>query len=119
MSHHLAKLAIAFVTFIVATPLMAAPSTSSGLMSVAQVTERLENAPADRTAQQVLTAYLVGVGEAASVVVSMGKATCRTSMSLNAANVDHALSSVARGHETPATALIVRDMLKRAGCTRQ
>lgn len=126
MSRCPAKLAMTLVTFVTtlpaASPSTAAPSTSGGLISVAQVTEILKKAPTDRTAQQVLTAYLAGVGEAASVVVSMGNGTCRTSLSLSAGNVDQALRSAAGGSdtaETPATPLIVRDMLNRAGCKRQ
>lgn len=125
MFHRPAKLPIAFISFTAAlsaaSPSMAASSTSRGLISVAQVVEMLQKAPTDRTAQQVLTAYLAGVGEAAGAVVSLGKATCRTSLGLSAANVGQALGSAAGGHdaaETPATPLIVKDMLDRAGCTR-
>ncbi|HEY8063561.1 MAG TPA: chlorophyllide reductase [Methylosinus sp.] len=128
MSRHLIRLAFAVVAFAfaaaipVACPSMATPSTSRGLISVAQVMQMLEKAPTDRTAQQVLTAYLAGVGEAASAVTSMGSATCRTTLSLSAANVRHALKTAASAPdtaETPATPLIVRDMLIRAGCNGQ
>lgn len=125
MSFRLTTLTITLISFAVAPPAasssQAAPSTSRGLISIAQVLEMLEKAPSDRTAQQVLTAYLAGVGEAASAVVSMGSATCRTSLEMKAATVDQALRSAARSRdaaETPATQLIVRDMLNRAGCTR-
>ncbi|MGY4303662.1 hypothetical protein ACVIJ6_000905 [Bradyrhizobium sp. USDA 4369] len=125
MSRCQTKLAITLVTFASAIPTVspsfAAPSTSRGLISVTQVIQMLEKAPTDRTAQQVLTAYLAGVGEAAGAVASMGRATCRTSLNLSAAHVGQALSSAAAGQdaaETPATPLIVRDMLDRAGCKR-
>ncbi|CCD91324.1 exported hypothetical protein [Bradyrhizobium sp. ORS 375] len=125
MSRCRAKLAITVIAFAsaVATtfPSTAAPSTSRGLISVAQVLQMLEKAPTDRTAEQVLTAYLAGVGEAAGAVVSTGRATCRTPLNLSAENVGQALSSAATGRdaaETPATPLIVRDMLDRAGCKR-
>lgn len=125
MSRCQAKLAIAFIAaasaVVTMSPSSAAPSTSRGLISVAQVVQMLEKAPTDRTAQQVLTAYLAGVGEAAGAVASMGRATCRTSLNLSVADVGQALSSAAAGQaaaETPATPLIVRDMLDRAGCKR-
>jgi len=114
---------VAFTTVLSAAPLsFAAPTTSRGQISVAQVVEMLEKASTDRTARQVLTSYLAGVGEAASAVVSMGSASCRTSLSLNAATVGQTIRSAAGGRdagETPATPLIVRDMLNRAGCARQ
>ncbi|MGJ4890648.1 chlorophyllide reductase [Bradyrhizobium sp. HKCCYLR20261] len=125
MSRCLAKLTLTVAVFasaIAATsPSSAASSTSQGLISVAQVIQMLEKAPTDRTAQQVLTAYLAGVGEAAGAVASMGRATCRTSLNLSAAQAGQALSSAAAAPDaaqTPATPLIVRDMLDRAGCKR-
>lgn len=126
MSHCMTRPAVTLVAFAAAisaaSSSMATPSTSRGPISVAQVMQMLEKAPADRTAQQVLTAYLAGVGEAASVVTSMGSAACQTSLSLNAANVRQALKAAAAGQdtaETPATPVIVKDMLNRAGCKRQ
>lgn len=100
----------------------ATPSTSHGQISVAQVMQMLAKAPTDKTAQQVLTAYLAGVGEAVGVAASIGDATCRVSMGLNADNVRQALKAAAAGQnpaEAPATPLIVKDMLNRAGCRRQ
>lgn len=104
-----------------ASPSTAASSTSRGLISVAQVKQMLEQAPTDRSAQQVLIAYLAGVGEAASAVASMGGASCRTSLSLSVANVRQALGAAAAqqdSREIAATPLIVREMLDRAGCAR-
>ncbi|KRE09298.1 hypothetical protein ASE63_21560 [Bosea sp. Root381] len=123
MSRQLAKLAVALIPFAAvipaASPSIATPSTSHGQISVAQVMQMLEKAPSDRTAQQVMTAYLAGVGETASAVVSMGRATCRTALGLDAANIGKVLKTAAAGQnvaEIPATPLIVRDMLNRAGC---
>ncbi|MFX8825026.1 hypothetical protein ABTM64_21270, partial [Acinetobacter baumannii] len=39
-------------------PAHAAPSTETGAISVAQVAQMLDQAPVNRTAQQVLIAYL-------------------------------------------------------------
>lgn len=79
----------------------------------------LDEAPADRTAQQILTAYLAGVGEAASAVLHRSGVSCKAAASLSAGDVRHAIGAAAAGSdpaETPATPLIVQDMLDRAGC---
>ncbi len=99
----------------------AASSTSRGQISVAQVIEMLDKAPTDRVAQQVLTAYLAGVGEAAGVAVDIGRASCARTLNLTADHVRQAISaSVGKPDvaETWATPLIVRDMLARAKCKR-
>lgn len=123
MSHDLTKLVlvIAAAAVTLATPSRAAPSTSRGLISVAQVLQMLDKSPTDPTARQVLTAYLAGVGEAASAVTSMGGAMCRAPLSLSADSARQALKTVAARDmaETPATALIVKDALNRAGCKRR
>ena len=123
MSHDLPKLAfvIAAATIALATPLRATPSTSRGQISVAQVLQMLEKSPTDQTARQVLTAYLAGVGEAASAVTSLGGAMCRAPLSLSADTARQALKTVVARDmaETPATELIVKDALDRAGCKRQ
>jgi hypothetical protein len=101
---------------------VAATSTSRGQISVVQVAEMLEKAATDRTAQQVLVAYLGGVGEAASAVATMGGASCRTSLSLSSANAHQALKAAVaapNAAEIAATPLIVRDMLERADCSRR
>jgi hypothetical protein len=101
-------------------PLSAAPSTSRGQISVAQVMEMLEKAPTEKAAQQVLTAYLAGVGETASMVAGTGGALpigCKSVLTLNDRNVRQALAASGNvSAETAATPLIVRDMLSRAGC---
>ena len=111
------SLAVA-ATISIASPANAVPSTSRGLISVAQVVQMLDKAPTEKTAQQLLTAYLAGVGEAAGTVVSISGASCRSSLSLSAAHVRQALRAAAGQDlgEVPATPLIVRDMLDRAGC---
>jgi len=55
--------ALAVVVLAAAFPASANQSTQSGAISVAQVTQMLDQASGNRTAQQVLTAYLAGVGE--------------------------------------------------------
>jgi len=125
MIHRLTKSAVLFTALAVALsaafPAIAAPSTSQGQISVVQVVQMLDKAPTDKTAHQVLTAYLAGVGEAAGAVASIGGASCGTSLSLSAADAREALRVAAVGQnpvEIPATPLIVRDMLDRAKCKR-
>ncbi len=125
MSHRFTPSALALLSVtaaLLAPPAArAASSTSHGLISVAQVMQMLEQAPTDRTAQQVLTAYLAGVGEAAGVVAEAGNTSCRTARSLSAADVRQAIGAAAAkpgSTEVAATPLIVRDMLERAGCRR-
>ena len=60
-----------------ASPSSAAPSTSQGLVSVAQVIGMLDEESTDRKAQQILTAYLAGTGKAASVVLQTSGASVR------------------------------------------
>ena len=99
----------------------AAPSTSGGRISVVQVIEMLDKAPSDRVAQQVLTAYLAGVGEAAGTAIDMGRGFCAKKLHLTTDHVRQAISTSAGkpdAAETSATPLIVRDMLTRAKCKR-
>lgn len=105
---------------LAATPAATATSTAQGQISVAQVQEMLDRAPTDKTAQQVLTAYLAGVGEAAGTTLSLGGASCRAPMNLSMADVHQAVRA-AGGQDAAAVAatpIIVRDMLARAGCRR-
>ena len=96
----------------------AVPSTVSGRISVTQVRQMLDKAPTDRTARQVLIAYLAGVGEGASAIVDMGNLSCRSALSLDAASVRRSISGVKDGSDVAATPLIVRNMLIGAGCKR-
>ena len=68
MSHDVPKraLIIGATVLALAVPSQAAPSTSRGLISAAQIYEMLEKSPDDQMARQVLTADLAGAGEAAS-----------------------------------------------------
>ena len=110
-----------FAAALAAAPstVTAAPSTSQGQVSVTQVMEMLDKAPAERTAQQVLTAYLAGVGETAAAMVRLGSTVCRAPLGLSTATVRQAIRGAAAGEdagETAATPLIIRDMLDRADC---
>ncbi|HWJ71655.1 MAG TPA: chlorophyllide reductase [Kaistia sp.] len=110
---------LATLAFI--APAQAAPSTPGGAISVAQVAEMLDQASSNRTAQQVLTAYLGGIGETAGVLVGLGSAACRRPLSLSAEEARHAIaaaSAAGQARTLAATPLIVRDMLARAGCRR-
>ncbi|MGJ4855318.1 chlorophyllide reductase [Labrys sp. La1] len=115
-------LTIACLCSHLSSPAQAAPSTTRGQISVAQVVQMLEEAPRNAIAHQVLTAYLAGVGESAGVLVSLaaGKAACKTSLKLDDRTVRQALAPVAadaaNAAQIPATPVILRDMLTRAGC---
>ncbi len=122
MSHYpsVAAVLVSVTAFLPAPPTaQAASSTTRGFVSVIQVMQMLERAPTDRTAQQVLTAYLAGIGETAGVVARVGNSACKASLSLSAADVRQAIAAAAAKEdsaETAATPLIVGDMLDRAGC---
>lgn len=115
----LTLISAALLASVVAGPASAAPSTSRGQISVAQVIEMLDKAPSDRVAQQVLTAYLAGVGEAAGIAIDMGRGFCAKTLNLTTDHVRQAISAAVGKTdvaETSATPLIVRDMLARAKC---
>ena len=102
----------------------ALPSTAKGQISVAQVMEMMAKADSGTVAKQVLVAYVAGVGESAGVALdTMGKnarVSCRQAFSLDTASLRTALENGAPKQQswaqTPATPLIVADMIKRAGC---
>ncbi|QND60189.1 chlorophyllide reductase [Mesorhizobium huakuii] len=103
----------------------AQPSTATGRISVGQVMEMIEKADSSPIARQTLVAYVAGVGEAAGAIVDTignGSRTvsCRKSFSLDTGSVRVALEAGAPRQDswsqTPATPLIVADMVKRAGC---
>ncbi len=115
-----AGLAALAALLLAVPPAAAAPSTPRGQISVAQVQDMLDRAPTDKTAQQVLTAYLAGIGETADATLSISGASCRTPMSLSSADVRTAIRT-AGGQDAAAVAatpIIARDMLARAGCQR-
>jgi hypothetical protein len=104
---------------------LAGASTSRGQISVTQVREMLDQARTNPTARQVLTAYLAGVGETAGTLMDAARkdapqAACKGRLSLDDKAALRALESAAPDPalwaETAATPLILRDMLKRAGC---
>ncbi|CCV13517.1 hypothetical protein [Mesorhizobium sp. STM 4661] len=104
----------------------ALPSTAKGQISVGQVMEMIEKADSSPTARQTLVAYVAGVGEAAGVMVdTIGNGgsrivSCKNAFRLDTGSVRAALKTGAPRQstwsETPATPLIVADMVKRAGC---
>ena len=55
-------------------PVLAAPSTDRGQISVAQVREMLEAAPSKPQARQLLVAYLAGVGKPRACLQSAARA---------------------------------------------
>lgn len=109
---------------LLTTAAHAQPSTSRGQISVAQVRAMLDQAATNPSARQALTAYLAGAGETAGWLLDAARdrgvlrAPCKRSLSLDA---DQARAAIAGASgtaptDTPATPLIVSDMLKRAGC---
>jgi hypothetical protein len=124
------QIAIAAIATVAAcmTPFaaIAVPSTATGQISVGQVMEMIEKAGTSPIARQTLVAYVAGVGEAAGVIVdTIGDGgsrvvSCKKSFSLDTGSVRAALEAGAPRQgswsQTPATPLIVADMVKRAGC---
>jgi len=98
----------------------AQPSTSRGQISVAQVRAMLDQAATNPTARQTLTAYLAGTGETAGWLLDSahGLPPCARRLTLDAQQARDAIASASAtaATETPATPLIIRDMLRRAGC---
>ncbi|WP_342726238.1 chlorophyllide reductase [Bradyrhizobium sp. B097] len=105
---------------LLTTAAHAQPSTSRGQISVAQVTAMLDQAATNPTARQTLTAYLAGTGETAGWMLDAAHRLppCARRLTLDAQQARDAIASAAAtaATETPATPLIIRDMLKRAGC---
>ncbi|WP_421913177.1 chlorophyllide reductase [Mesorhizobium sp.] len=122
------QIAVAAIGAMVASALpiaaFALPSTAKGQVSVGQVMEMIAKADSSPMAKQTLVAYVSGVGEAASVIVdTIGGShmvSCKTALRLDTGSMRAALetgaSSRSNWSETPATPLIVADMVKRAGC---
>lgn len=105
----------------------AAPSTSRGNISVAQVMEMIDKAGTDRVSAQTVTAYMFGVGETAGFLIATEtrppnvSVECKTSFSLDTGSAVAALRAAApdpaQWQETLATPILVRDLLSRAGCS--
>lgn len=119
------RIAVIAGVLCIAGPALAGASTSQGQISVSQVMEMLDKAPTNPTARQVLTAYLAGLGETASAMIdastsSAPRIACKSRLQLDASAVRRTLEAVPpathRWDETPATPIIVRDLIQRAGC---
>ncbi|MDB5528084.1 MAG: hypothetical protein JWR51_1187 [Devosia sp.] len=119
--------AVAIILVLSMAPAFAAPSTSKGQISVAQVLELLEKSGSDSAARNAVVAYLAGVGETAGLLMAdervqrAGLLNCQTALSLADTNVATALKAAApdrAGREQiAATPIILIDMFARAGCT--
>lgn len=122
------RIAIAMAA-MVALPMLsntavALPSTAKGQVSVAQVMEMIAKAGSSSVAKQVLVAYVAGVGESAGAILdTMGDdapVSCRQAFSLDTGSLRIVLENGAPKQQswaqTPATPLIIADMIKRAGC---
>jgi hypothetical protein len=113
---------------LIATPLVAqaAPTTSWGQISVAQVVELVSRASADPNARMTVIAYLAGVGEASGLMLSEAQkrgadpVQCSRAFNLDDKLALAAVTAAAPDRdtwtETPATPIIIADMFKRAGC---
>lgn len=107
-------------------PAHAAPTTSTGRISVTQVMEMVDLARTDAKARNTIIAYLAGIGETAGLMVSEAVArgarpvNCTKSFNLSE---DVAVAALKAGapdganwNEIPATPLILADLFARAGC---
>lgn len=107
-------------------PAHAAPTTSTGRVSVTQVMEMVDLASKDPAARNAIIAYLAELGETAGIMVSEAVArgakplTCDKSFNLSEDVAVAALSNGAPDRanwsETPATPIILADLFARAGC---
>jgi len=105
---------------------IAAPTTSQGQISVAQVIEMATLAPSDANARMTAIAYLAGVGETAGLMVSLAeqrgaqKLQCSKSFGLDVNVALAALTTATPNREqwaeTPATPIIIADLFRRADC---
>ena len=108
------------------SPSLAAPTTSKGQISVAQVLEMADRAKSDPAARMTIIAYLAGVGETAGILLSEAQmrgaapVTCRKSFTLDENVAVSALTAgapdTASWAETPATPIVIADLFSRAGC---
>lgn len=117
---------VAAALTLAALPLPVQAQQSSGKITIAQVMDAMDNAPRHDHARQVLTAYLSGIGETTGALFRQARDSglapsgCGGSMSLSWDGVASALRAgapdVSEWQTTPATPIIVADMLARAGC---
>lgn len=107
-------------------PAWAAPTTSTGRISVTQVMEIVQRARTDAMARNTVVAYLAGIGETAGLMaaeaVARGATPLKCTNSFNLSE-DVAVSALSAGApdtaswaETPATPIILADLFARAGC---
>lgn len=107
-----------------ALPAMAAPSTTAGEISVAQVVELIQSSTTDNAARNAATGYLAGLGEATGLMIERANVrapdsiTCTRPLGISD---DAALAALSRTDktkwkQTAATPILVNDMLSRAGC---
>lgn len=111
---------------LASSPSLAAPTTSKGQISVAQVLEMVDRAKSDPAARMTVIAYLAGVGETAGILLSQAQQrggfpmTCRKSFTLDEGVALSALTAAAPDAaswaETPATPIVIADLFSRAGC---
>ncbi len=114
------------VSALLALPTHAAPTTSTGRVSVTQVMEMVDLARTEPAARNAVIAYLAGIGETAGLMVSEAVArgatplTCTRSFNLAEDVAVAALASAAPDRaawgETAATPIILADLFARAGC---
>lgn len=111
---------------LLASPALAAPTTSSGRISITQVMEMAERARTEPAARNTIIAYLAGLGETAGLMVSEAVArgakplACTGSFTLDETVAVAALSAAVPDQsswaETPATPILLADLFARAGC---
>ncbi|MDO1581456.1 hypothetical protein [Rhizobium oryzicola] len=96
-------------------PAKAAPTTSAGEISVAQVVELIQRSSSETAARNAAMAYLAGVGEATGLLV---KKTCARPLGISseAALAAFAHTEKSRWGQMAATPILVNDMLSRASC---
>ncbi len=114
------------VSALLALPIHAAPTTSTGRVSITQVMEMVDLARTEPAARNAVIAYLAGIGETAGLMVSEAVARGATPLActrnFNLAE-DLAVAALASAEpdrtawgETAATPIILADLFARAGC---
>jgi len=118
-------LVLALACLITSTAVAAAPSTSTGRVSVAQLFDLSQRSKTDGAAHGTLVAYLFAVGETVGVLADEAKQRgfplgCQRTFTLSEDAAMNALRMAAPDQsawaETAATPIIVADVLARAGC---
>ena len=122
----MSRLPIAFVAsfalVFTGVPAAASATQSLGPISVKQVLELFDTIQTDPESPKLLYAYLAGIGETAGALISSAKkqggfANCGKSLSLDGETVQAALRKAGpENTASPATPIIIEDMLARAAC---